>query len=472
MVSVSPSTKVEFHPLLPADPWDFGEMYGCLREFARKYPFNTEREEYLVHVNTGTHVARICMFLLAESRHFPARLIQSVPPSRSHQLPQGSYHIIDLDLSQYDPIVSRFREEQQDAFSFLKSGIETRSKAFNRLIERIEKVAIASRRPLLLTGPTGAGKSLLARRIYELKKMNRLVSGLFVEVNCATLRGDAAMSAMFGHVKGAFTGAVQARPGLLKTADQGVLFLDEIGELAADEQAMLLRALEDKTFLPVGSDREERSDFQLIAGTNRDLAADVAAGSFREDLLARINLWSFRLPGLQERPEDIEPNLRYELEQYSRLEGTRVRFDREAWDLFLRFATSPDARWAGNFRDLNGAVVRMATLAVGGRIGVETANEEIGRLRSSWQAAAAGTDGSLVEAFLKPDQLEQLDLFDRAQLEGVLAICRRAKTLSEAGRLLFAASRTRKNSSNDANRLRKYLGRFGIDWRTVVDGGS
>src|SRR4029077_5505398 len=108
-----------------------------------------------------------------------------------------------------------------------------------------------------------------------LKRTGHQVKGDFIEVNCATIRGDAAMSALFGHVKGAFTGAVNARPGLLRTADDGMLFLDEIGELGGDEQAMLLRALEEKVFLPLGSDKETRSDFQLIAGTNRDLLAHV-----------------------------------------------------------------------------------------------------------------------------------------------------------------------------------------------------
>src|SRR4029077_17672785 len=136
---------------------------------------------------------------------------------------------------------------------------------------------------LLLMGPTGAGKSQLARRIYELKKSRRQLagsggSGPFVEINCATIRGDAAMSALFGHTKGAFTGAVSARPGLLRAADGGVLLLDEIGELGLDEQAMLLRALEEKGFLPVGSDVEVRSDFQLLAGTNRELMGEVRTG--------------------------------------------------------------------------------------------------------------------------------------------------------------------------------------------------
>ena len=120
------------------------------------------------------------------------------------------------------------------------------------MIDRIEQVAIRSKAPILLTGPTGAGKSQLAKRIYELKLARHQIKGAFVEVNCATLRGDAAMSALFGHVKGAFTGAASNRAGLLRAANGSIVFLDEIGELGLDEQAMILRAIEDKRFLPVG----------------------------------------------------------------------------------------------------------------------------------------------------------------------------------------------------------------------------
>ena len=321
-----------------ADVWDFEQVYGALHDFATSYPFAPEQEDYLVHVTTGTHVVQICLFLLTESRHLPARLIQASPPPQRRPGTPGRFAIIDLDLSKYDRLASRFMREQREGLSFLKSGIDTRSLKFNRLIERIEQVALASRAPLLLMGPTGAGKSRLARRIFDLKKARRQVSGEFVELNCATLRGDAAMSALFGHRKGAFTGAVQDRPGLLRAADRGVLFLDEIGELGADEQAMLLRALEHKTFLPLGADREVRSEFQLLAGTNRDLPAATRQGRFREDLLARINLWTFELPGLADRPEDIAPNLEYELAEYARTEGSQVTFNREARD---RFSTSP-----------------------------------------------------------------------------------------------------------------------------------
>jgi transcriptional regulatory protein RtcR len=467
---VSPETEVRRTVVDIEDPWDLEQVYAALLDYSRAYPFHPEQEDYLVHITTGTHIAQICMFLLVESRHIPARLVQTSPPQGRDRDGPGHHALIDLDLSRYDTLATRFRQEQREGLSFLKAGIDTRNPGFNRLIERIEQVAIRSRAPLLITGPTGAGKSALARRIYQLKKARHQVSGPFVDLNCATLRGDAAMSALFGHVKGAFTGALSDRPGLLRQANGGVLFLDEIGELGADEQAMLLRALEDKRFLPVGADREVESDFQLIAGTNRDLQAEVERGRFREDLLARINLWTFRLPALRERPEDIPPNLLYELDQASQVLDTRVTMNKEAQEHFLRFATSGEARWSGNFRDLNAAVLRMATLAPGGRITLDGVAEELTRLRAQWtkgEGTGAAGAGHLLEEVLGAERAAELDRFDRVQLADVLAVCRQARSLSDAGRVLFAQSRAKKQSVNDADRLRKYLARFGLSWADV-----
>jgi len=463
---ISPETDVRLNLIEFDDPWDFQQVYGALHDFARNYKFNTEDEEYLVHITTGTHVAQICMFLLTESNYFPGKLIQTSPPTKRSKETQGTFEIIDLDLSKYDKIASRFQQESREAVSFLKSGIETRNANFNRLISRIEQVAINSTDPLLLMGPTGAGKSRLARRIYELKRARHQMPGEFIEVNCATIRGDAAMSALFGHVKGSFTGAVRDRAGLLRAANGGMLFLDEIGVMGLDEQAMLLHALEEKSFTPLGSDREVKSDFQLIAGTNCDLGLEVKAGRFREDLLARINLWTFRMPSLRERVEDIEPNLQYELEQFARRKGTRVTFNKEAREHFLKFAISHEARWRGNFRDLNGAVIRMATLASGGRISLEIVEEEIERLRASWRHEAPENEELIVQ-LIGNDQLAKLDLFDRLQLSGVVRVCQESRSLSDAGRALFTASRERKRTVNDADRLKKYLSRFGIDWRQI-----
>lgn len=467
---VSPESEIRTHAVSFRDAWNLEEVYGKLLDFAKGYSFNPEAEDYLIHITTGTHVAQICLFLLTESRYLPGRLIQSSPPDRRHPDEPGELQIIDLDLSKYDKLASRFASEQQEGASFLKSGIETRSTKFNRLIDQIERVAIASTEPLLLMGPTGAGKSQLARRIFELKKQRRQLAGQFVEVNCATLRGDAAMSALFGHVKGSFTGATSDRAGLLRMADGGLLFLDEIGELGLDEQAMLLRALEEKRFLPVGSDREVESDFQLIAGTNRDLWRAIQSGGFREDLLARINLWTFELPALRDRPEDIEPNVRYELDQFAQRRGANVTFNKEARERFLRFATSSEAHWSGNFRDLNAAITRMATLAQGGRITTELVAEEVARLSRGWTTTAdpsVATRDDLLRSVFSSRQLSEIDLFDQLQLAEVIAICQRCHTLSEAGRKLFHASRQSKKMANDADRLRKYLARFGLDWQRI-----
>jgi transcriptional regulatory protein RtcR len=465
IASVSPETVVNLTLCDPKNPWDFQEVYGTLHDFARGYRFDTERERYLIHITTGTHVGQICMFLLTEARYFPGTLLQTSPPRRQGTSEIGTYSLIDLDLSRYDQIAARFAREQRESTEFLKSGIKTRSRAFNRMIDEIERVAVRSKAPMLLHGPTGAGKSLLARRVFELKKARHQIDGEFIEVNCATLRGDSAMSTLFGHVKGAFTGAQADRAGLLRKAHGGVVFLDEIGELGRDEQAMLLKAIEEKRFFPLGSDKEVHSDFQLIAGTNRDLKAAVAGGEFREDLLARIDMWTFALPPLRERREDIEPNVDYELERFAENYAASVRFNAEARQAYLRFATAPDAQWNGNFRELSASLTRMATLAEGGRIGVDAVRDEIARLERSWQRPQAHSE---LDALLTSQQRDALDLFDRLQLEAVVGVCRQSKSLAEAGRRLYSVSRTKRSVVNDSDRLKKYLERFGLSWTALV----
>ena len=468
--TISPETVVNAQRVELSDPWDFETVYSALYEWARSYVFKPETHDYLIHITTGTHVFKICWFLLAESRHIPAFLLQTSPPLEEDDDKSGSQRIIDLDLSRYDGIARRFDRDKQVSLDVLKSGIETRNKSFNRLIEQVELVATRSREPMLITGPTGAGKSQLASQIYALKRDRQSVQGAFVEVNCATLRGDSAMSALFGHIKGAYTGATNARPGLLKAADGGVLFLDEIGELGLDEQAMLLRAIEEKVFMPVGSDTPTSSDFQLLAGTNRDLWSQMQEGRFREDLLARINLWTIELPGLKDRLEDLEPNIDYELEQWDRKYGKRITINREARDRFVRFGLSSSARWTGNFRDLNAAITRMATMAPGGRIDQKTVDDEITRLERSWRIPKG--DSTQLDTLIDAAGVAELDRFDRSQLMDVIQVCLKAQSLSEAGRILFAVSRRRKAKPNDADRLRKYLARFNLDWQMIKDHSS
>lgn len=456
--SCSPATEVITVPIAMENPWDFEEVYSKLYDFSCHHDFSGENDDYYIHITTGTHVAQICLYLLNESHHLPGKLIQTHPGNS----PEGSYTIIDLDLSRYDMLAKRFAVERENDLDFLKSGIATRNQQFNELIETIERVAIRSTEPILLTGPTGAGKSQLARRIYELKKLNNQVKGEFVNVNCATLRGDQAMSVLFGHKKGAFTGAIADRPGLLKKADGGILFLDEIGELGLDEQAMLLRAIEEKKFFPLGSDTESESSFELICGTNRDLELAVNEGRFRSDLLARINLWDFCLPGLAERREDIEPNLEYELQCFAEKSGKRITFNKEARAEFMRYALDPATLWRGNFRDLNAMITRMATLSSGGRIDEKVVKNEIDRLQKSRNKQKSD---NILAQLLGDDYQEKFDEFDLCQLAKVIEICRQSKSRADAGKKLFAVSRKLRNTTNDSDRLGKYLEKFGLTFQ-------
>jgi transcriptional regulatory protein RtcR len=473
--TASPDTDVRLDELAIANPWDFEEVYARLYDYARDKGFADParaRDSY-VHITTGTHVEQICLFLLNESHHLPGWLIQTSPnagPAHRPASPRGSCSVIDLELGRYDAIARRFEAERRGDLVSLKGGIATRNAAFNALVETVERVAVRSADPILLTGPTGAGKSLLARRIYDLKRAKGRLKGAFVDLNCATLRGDQAMSALFGHRKGAYTGAAADRPGLLKAADGGLLFLDEVGELGADEQAMLLRAIEEKRFLPLGSDAEAASDFQLICGTNRDLGAAVAAGRFREDLLARIDLWTFRLPGLAERREDIEPNLDWELERWAARTGMRLSFSKEARERFLAWALDPGTPWTGNFREFNATVTRIATLADGGRVTVADVEAEIARAAAARAAPAAAVSpaDAILARCLGPGYAAAIDRFDLAQLRDVVDVCRRSRTLAEAARTLFAVSRLAKKTANDTDRLSKYLARHGLAFRDLA----
>lgn len=464
---ISPQTQVISQLFALNDPWDFAEVYAAMYDWCKKHPFDFEKYNYYLHLTTGTHVVQICWYLLVETGDINAQILQSAPTHKAQ--PAGRYQAIDLASARYDTLRTRLEQQQADNWQQLKSDIATRNAAFNQLIEAIEKVAVRSVAPILLMGPTGAGKSHLARQVYAIKCEKFHLTGRFVDVNCATLRGDGAMSALFGHVRGAFTGALDAREGLLKSAHKGVLFLDEIGELGLDEQAMLLKALEDKTFFPLGSDKEQSVDFHLIAGTNRDLRLEVLAGRFREDLFARLNIWTFDLPPLKQRAEDIEPNVGYELARFSEQNRRKVRFHREALHAYLAFAVSAEALWSGNFRDLSASVTRMATLAERSRITVDDVQLEIERLRQLWRAQQQPNNptNALMD-WIGVAQHAQLDEFDRVQLWAVLRVCLQCASLAEAGRRLFAQSRQYKATQNDSDRLAKYLKKYQLTWADVA----
>lgn len=470
IVQTNTDLKVEIDVLAFEDPWDLPSTFLTLLNYVQqKTESLAEAEELFLHITTGTHIQQIALFLLAESKRFRGKLLQSEPDRLVRA--DSQFRIIDLDLSNYDLIAERFHQERTNTISVLKGGITTRNREFNTLIEEIEAVVSCSKSPILLMGQTGVGKSDLARRIYDIKRHAHLVSGPLVSVNCSTLQSENAMSTLFGHRKGAFTGASSDRDGLLRKADNGLLFMDEIGDTDSSIQAMLLLAIEEKQFYPLGSDQPVKSNFQLIAGTNRPLLDLVEKGEFRLDLLSRLNLWEFHLPSLRDRREDIEPNMDYELDRLGASLGRRIRLSGVARQTYLNFALSGEALWTGNFRSLISSLTRLATLAPGGVITPELVSREIARLKQSWSGEAMSkpnVKASVLEQCLsdKPEILERLDAIDRHTLEFVASVCQQSKSAAEASRKLFDKSRLSRKTQNDTDRLKKYLQQFDV---TVTD---
>src|SRR3954469_9897354 len=223
------------------------------------------------------------------------------------------------------------------------------SSALQTLLSRISKVA-PSDSTVLVTGETGTGKELVARAIH---RRSRRSSRAFVSVNCAAIPRDLIASELFGHEKGAFTGATQRRLGRFELANGGTIFLDEVGELPAETQIALLRVLQEHEFERIGGTRSIQTDARVIAATNRDLEAAIAAGTFRSDLFYRLNVFPIEIPPLRERREDIHLLVEYFIDRYARKAGKRIRdIERSTLELLRSYA------WPGNIRELQNVIER------------------------------------------------------------------------------------------------------------------
>jgi len=254
-----------------------------------------------------------------------------------------------------------------------------------RIAETVERIA-PSTATVLLLGETGTGKEVIARAIHL--KSTRCEQP-FVAVNCAALKGELLESELFGHEKGAFTGADRARPGRVEAARGGTLFLDEIGELPLNLQAKLLRLLQEKEYERLGSDRTQRADIRLVAATNRDLPAAIQTGAFREDLYYRLKVISIKIPPLRERPSDILALAEWLLGQHA-AESTRIppRLSAEVRQALLRYS------WPGNVRELSNVMERCVLLA-GDTVGLCDLPEEL----MAGDAAAPGPVGKVEDLF-------------------------------------------------------------------------
>jgi len=290
-----------------------------------------------------------------------------------------------------------------------EASLETEAAAMRATLALLHRAA-PSDAAVLLRGESGTGKSVLARALHALSPR---AARAFVTVNCPTLSEQLLASELFGHVRGAFTGAVRDQPGRVESAEGGTLLLDEVGELGPSVQAQLLRFLQEKRFERLGEGRTRTADVRIVAATNRDLESDVRAGRFREDLLYRLNVVEIRLPALRERPEDILPLARRLLETLAKkARRTGAVFTPEAEAVLRAYS------WPGNVRELRNAVERALIVWPAQRIEPSAFGERI---------AAAG--GRAV-ALGGPHTLEAIER------EHTLRVLASTPTLEEAARIL------------------------------------
>ncbi len=451
---------------LERDAFTLDSVFPKLKTHFSNFQFKHEEANYYLHLATGTHIELICFFLLAEWNSFT--LLQTIPKNNN---PSSQINTINLREERYLILNEReIKTETEKRQLKLKQGIQTQNKAFNTLIEEIEEIAAISPYPILLMGPTGAGKTQLAKQIAQLNESPKK-KPTFIAVNCATLTGDLAQSSLFGYKKGAFTGAIEDYQGYLEQADGGTLFLDEIGELPLETQAMLLKAIEEHKFYPLGSNEIKEPKFRLICGTNRDLEEQVQKGTFRKDLLERINVWSYRLPGLAERREDIDPNIDYELSLLNNppkdeeRPNNPIAFTEEAREHFLRYALNENTRWEGNFREFHKMFLRMGAYAQkdGNRITFEIVEREIDRnTKKTYTPTKVQKEPPINLKELLGDTFSKYGNLDLQQLEYIITICKSSKTRDEAGQKLFKAGLT-----NYSDRISKALGKFNLKWDNV-----
>jgi len=227
------------------------------------------------------------------------------------------------------------------------------------VMQQVRQVA-STDASVLVTGETGTGKELIAQAIH---RMSVRSGKPLVKLNCAALPANLIESELFGHEKGAFTGALTRKAGRFELADHGTLFLDEVGELALDLQAKLLRVLQDGEFERLGSTRTQKADVRIIAATNRNLAAEAAAGRFRADLYYRLNVFPIELPPLRERPEDVGPLVGHFVHHYSTKYGKHIEAVPDAQLSVLRAY-----RWPGNVRELQHVIERAVILSRGSQL--------------------------------------------------------------------------------------------------------
>lgn len=487
--------SIDQRPVKFDDPFDFRGCYRVLSELVCGIETKKD-DEIVLLVNNGTHIMQFAMFVMVDKQitEVPLKLVQAAPgtgESPDINTVKSKAKLLDLPALVWEGILEAFKAKSQDTQEVF-SYVPTNHAGFRSMLRDLVLIAKDTDEPVVLLGETGTGKTRIAEAIHaEWSKRKNMIAPPFVEVNCAAISTDSnsAQSALFGHVRGAFTGSLNKRDGYMKLADRGTLFLDEVAELDQRTQAILLNAIERKEFYPLGSDTTVKSAFRLICATNKNLHVEVAEKRFRADLYARIRPHVYGLPALRDRACDIEGNVVRELEKWNasaeNRTRARVRFEKHAFGVYLHFAKSPEARWTGNFRDLCQSVHRMAIRASASRAGEQAAitdaivANEIGKLKELWTEPALSASGIGDEEFLlrienlvrdRYPNLTVADGIEKFALETMYGLT--GKASDTAKRLYESPSRKLSNASDRFAKRKEYFDREAARKPKIAGGGE
>ena len=385
-----PGMKFNFADIELTSPIDYQEIFRELKRAIDQFMPSVEHLPYKLSVllDPGTPPMQTCWFLLVTSGYLPAELLQGVPARyaggtyrvRTVELNDGSFPHVFIDRGDdggsprpgrrvtadagvgHDGTVAEGAEDIAPSDLWIKSS-ETRvigtARPFRELMDTVLRVS-GYDVSVVIRGETGTGKEVVARLLHEASSRRE---GPFVAVNCASIAASLAESELFGHKKGAFTGANTDRLGQFRAADGGTLFLDEFGDLPTEIQPKLLRALEDHIVSPVGADATQRVNVRVIAATNQDIDSLIDGGAFRRDLYERLNQIHIVLPPLRERPEDIPLLARQFVEEWNERYHERKGMSEETMAYLVEYP------WPGNVRELQNTVTSLCAMGRSGNIG-------------------------------------------------------------------------------------------------------
>jgi len=359
LARICPETEIEIRDVPLSDPTDYRAILTQLRSHLRSILDDQPDASFFIAVASGTPQMHASWVLLAASGEIPAKILHVRPP-RFVTKDQSVVSEVDLSSDEFPSIRARIGAPEgmpDDVAPELSLAVrQLNIVGDHQSIRGALEIAAAlatSDAPILIRGETGTGKELFARLVHVLSGRTK---DRFVAINCAAIPEDLVESVLFGHRKGAFTGAVRDQQGKFDLANGGTLFLDELAELPLPAQAKLLRILQDGIIEPVGAEKPHEVDVRVVAATNRDVAKAITAGAFREDLYYRLNVGEVMLPPLRDRRSDIP---KIALQVLDRVNATMRSPKRLSQEALARLQSHP---WPGNVRDLQNVIERSVRL--------------------------------------------------------------------------------------------------------------